>query len=76
MTTVKDKNLETTYLDLVEIAHTPIRRHVKIQSDATPFDPAYEEYFRVRQARRKQKRLFFPCKSHWSPWWEIQLNKR
>ena len=61
------------YLDLVQIAHTPIKRHVKIKSDATPFDPAYEKYFRIRQARRKEKRLFFPCKSHWSPWWEIKL---
>lgn len=71
-TKIKDKKPEITYLDLVEISHTPIRRHVKIISDATPYDPAYNEYFRVRQARRKEKRLFFPCKSQWSPWWEMQ----
>ena len=55
------------------ISHTPIRRHVKIKSDATPYDPAYEEYFRVRQARRKEKRLFSPCKSSWSPWWDLKF---
>ena len=55
----------------MEISRTPIRRHVKIRGDANPFDPAWEKYFRVRQARRKDKRLFFPCKSQWSPWWEI-----
>ena len=70
-TKIKGENSKTTYLDLVEINHIPIRRHVKIKSDATPFDPAYEKYFRVRQARRKEGRLFFPCKSQWSPWWEI-----
>lgn len=72
-TKIKDKDSKIIYLDLVQIAHTPIRRHVKIRSDATPFDPAYEKYFRIRQTRRKEKRLFFPCKSHWSPWWEIKL---
>ncbi len=61
-------------LDLVEISHTPIRRHVKIIAEATPYDPAFEKYIRVRQTRRKEKRLFFPCKSQWSPWWELQLN--
>ena len=69
-----DKNSKVNYLDLAEIAHTPIRRHVKIKANATPFDPAYEEYFRIRQARRKEKRLFFPCKSQWSAWWELQTD--
>ncbi len=72
-TKIKDKDSKISYLDLVQIAHTPIRRHVKIKSDATPFDPAYEKYFRIRQTRRKEKRLFFPCKSQWSPWWEIKI---
>jgi RNA-directed DNA polymerase len=66
------RNAKARYLDLEEICHIPIRRHVKINADATPFDPAYEEYFRIRQTRRKEKRLFFPCKSQWSPWWEMQ----
>jgi RNA-directed DNA polymerase len=70
---IKDKKLKPSYLDLVEISHIPIKRHVKIKADATPFDPAYEEYIRVRQTRRKEKRLFFPCKSSWSPWSEIEL---
>jgi len=71
---IKDKSSKPTFLDLVEIAHTPIRRHVKIKADATPFDPAYDKYFRIRQTRRKERRLFFPCKSSWSPWWGMQLN--
>lgn len=74
-TKIKSKNSKVNHLDLVEIAHTPIRRHVKIKSDATPYDPTYREYFRVRQIRRKEKRLFFQCKSQWSAWWEIQLHE-
>jgi RNA-directed DNA polymerase len=29
---------------------TPIRRHVKVRSDANPYDPAYETYFEKREA--------------------------
>lgn len=29
---------------------TPIRRHVKVRSDANPYDPAYELYFEKREA--------------------------
>lgn len=29
---------------------TPIRRHVKVRSDANPYDPAYESYFEKREA--------------------------
>ncbi len=62
---------KTDYLDLVDISHVPIRRHVKILAEATPFDPAYEKYFRIRQARRKEGKLFFSCRSQRSPWKEI-----
>ena len=70
--TIKDAQGKKTHLDLVEISKTPIRRHVKIRAEATPYDPAYKEYFAQRQARRKEKRLFLPCKSSWSPWWDIK----
>ena len=60
------------HLDLVEISKTPIRRHIKIRAEATPYDPAHLKYFAERQARRKEKRLFLPCKSSWSPWWDIE----
>jgi RNA-directed DNA polymerase len=29
---------------------TPIRRHVKVRSDANPYDPTYETYFEKREA--------------------------
>ena len=71
---ISDKAGQLSYLDLAEIAHTPIRRHVKIKSAATPYDPAYEKYFQDRQLRQKLKILHFPCKSQWSPWWELNLS--
>ncbi len=70
--TIKDAKGQKTHLDLVEISKTPIRRHIKIRAAATPYDPAYQNYFAQRRARRKEKRLFLPCKSSWSPWWDIE----
>ena len=69
---VKDKQGKTVFLDLVEISHTPIRRHIKFKAEANPFDPAYNEYIAERRERRKRKKLFRYCKSHWSPWWELE----
>src|SRR4029453_2819759 len=35
---------------LLLAAHTRIQRHVKVKSDANPYDPAYETYFQKREA--------------------------
>ena len=35
---------------LLAASDTPIRRHVKVKSDANPYDPAYETYFEKREA--------------------------
>ncbi len=35
-------------VDLVALSHLGLRRHVKIQSKAHPFDPTYSGYFRQR----------------------------
>ncbi|WP_395947171.1 hypothetical protein [Caedibacter taeniospiralis] len=32
------------------MATIPIRRHIKIKSEATLYDPAYKEYFEKRTA--------------------------
>jgi RNA-directed DNA polymerase len=34
---------------LLSASDTPIRRHVKVKSDANPYDPAYETYFEKRE---------------------------
>ena len=50
---VRDKDGNPSYLDLFKAIHVPIRRHVKVRAEATPYDPAFKEYFLARsQARR------------------------
>jgi RNA-directed DNA polymerase len=34
---------------LYRASSTPIKRHLKVQSDANPYDPAYETYFEQRE---------------------------
>ncbi len=36
-------------VDLLRVDATPIKRHIKIQSCATPYDPAFIEYFSCRK---------------------------
>ncbi len=44
-----------------QAADLPIRYHIKIQGDATPYDPEYVEYF----AKRKKKRKMAAVKDKW-----------
>ena len=34
---------------ILSASATPIRRHVKVQSEANPYDPVYETYFEKRE---------------------------
>lgn len=38
-----------TYVDLLAASSIAIKRHIKIKTDATPFDPRYVEYFEKRE---------------------------
>lgn len=49
---VRDASGKITYLDLFRASSVPIVRHIKIQAQATPYDPAFTDYF----ARRAQSR--------------------
>jgi RNA-directed DNA polymerase len=49
---VRDASGQVTCLDLFQAASVPIVRHLKIQAQATPYDPAFTDYF----ARRAQSR--------------------
>ena len=51
----KTRNKEgfTVNLDLVSASDVKIKRHIKIRSEATPFDPVYKEYFDKRDKRCK-----------------------
>ncbi len=50
-TTVVNEKGEHNFLDLLSMVHTPIRRHVKIRAEATPYDPQFAEYFLKRNKR-------------------------
>jgi RNA-directed DNA polymerase len=49
---VRDASGKVTCLDLFQAKSVPIVRHIKIQAQATPYDPAFTDYF----ARRAQSR--------------------
>jgi RNA-directed DNA polymerase len=49
---VRDSSGQVTCLDVFQAASVPITRHNKIQAQATPYDPAFTDYF----ARRAQSR--------------------
>ena len=55
----KDKKGRETLFRLNNLAHTPILRYTKIRSEANPFDPQYDEYFKQRRenARRRTRPL-------------------
>jgi len=50
----KDKNGSKKSLYLKNISDIKIRRHIKIKSEATPFNPTYKEYFRNRDEKQKR----------------------
>jgi retron-type reverse transcriptase len=41
-------------LTLLRTSSIPIVRHIKIQSNANPYDPEYKEYFEKREIRKKK----------------------
>ena len=51
-----DKQGNATVLDLRHAAQVAIVRHIKIRAAATPYDPAYDDYF----ARRKRMKRVNP----------------
>ena len=51
---VKNEKGQKSFLDLFAAAQIPIRRHVKIKADATPYDPQFKEYFIKRRSLMKK----------------------
>lgn len=52
----KDKKGKDTLFRLNNLSRTPILRHTKIKSEANPFDPQYDAYFRQRRAIKRRTR--------------------
>lgn len=53
-----------SYVDLFEASAVPVKRHIKIKAEATPYDPRFTEYFEKRtrylkatRARSKQSAM-------------------
>ncbi len=56
----RDKTGKVTDFDLFKAAYLPIKRHIKVRMDATPYDPAFNEYFENRQRRKR-----YSSQVHW-----------
>jgi len=46
--------------DLFKMKYLPIKRHVKVKMEATPYDPAYTEYFEKRERLKR-----YSSSVHW-----------
>lgn len=53
---IRDGSGQATVLDLFRAASVPITRHIKIKARATPYDPAYTDYFARRVQSRRMSR--------------------
>jgi RNA-directed DNA polymerase len=51
-TNIKQDDGNITTLELFEARRVPIKRHIKIKVDATPYDPEYFDYLSKRTGRR------------------------
>ena len=51
----KDIKGDKTYLELIEAKKTLIKRHIKIQAEASPYHPSYFKYSSERVTRSKGK---------------------
>jgi RNA-directed DNA polymerase len=56
-TKVKRANGKTEYMNLYSAASTPIQRHVKIKSEACPYDMTWEPYFEERKIQKVKNDL-------------------
>ena len=56
-TQTRDRRGEPKLLRLVSATSTRIVRHVKVKSNANPFDPAWDPYFAQRKRKRIQEKL-------------------
>lgn len=60
-----DTTKEGKQLTLFRTSTVPIKRHIKIQGAVNPYDPAWKEYLKKRQTRRKQANTLRHCNRAW-----------
>ena len=54
--TSKTSKGEIKPIELAKISTISIRRHIKVRSEANPYDPKYAEYYESRKRRVKEKK--------------------
>ncbi len=52
-TKIRNKSGELIHYDLFKMKYLPIKRHIKVKRDATPYDPSYIEYFERRKRLKR-----------------------
>ncbi len=72
---VNNENGNSLNIDLAEASKTPIVRHIKIKSDATPYDPAYHDYLDKLIAKRKIVTESKTAPKWWLCWWKLFENQ-
>lgn len=68
---VKNKSDKASYFDLAMASKTPIRRHVKLRADATPYNPVYHDYLDERILKRMAIEQKTKRPSWWQTWWDL-----
>lgn len=53
----RDKNGNEIFTDLFLASSIPIKRHLKIRGEATPYDQKFKEYFEKRENLKKNNKL-------------------
>ena len=56
-TAIRNKDGHKLVVDLFNASSVVIKRHILIKGDATPYDPAFIDYFKLRNSRRKVGRI-------------------
>lgn len=67
----KNKHGEAEFVDLVQARKVPIKRHIKVKAEATPYDPAYHEYYDKLIAMRKIVTGSKSVANWWLCWWHL-----
>lgn len=68
---IRKKNGFIFPLDIALTSRIPIRRHIKIRAQATPFDSAYHDYFDKRISSLENKKKQTGKSKWWLCWWNL-----
>jgi RNA-directed DNA polymerase len=68
---IKSKDGGISYLDLLRMDSTPIRRHIKFRAEATPFNPIHHAYLEKRICNRHAEKETKPRLDWWQCWWSL-----